>query len=69
LENKFGAPFKGVRIHTDPEAAKLCQSIQAQAFTHGYHIYFNQGKYQPHTTEGMRLLAHELTHVVQQKGK
>lgn len=69
LEDKFGARLKNVRIHTDAEAVALCQSIQAQAFTHGYHIYFNQGKYQPHTTEGMRLLAHEMTHVLQQKGK
>ena len=69
LEDKFGAGLKAVRIHTDAEAIALCQSIQAQAFTHGYHIYFNQGKYQPHSTEGLRLLAHEMTHVIQQKGK
>lgn len=69
LEAEFGVSFQAVRIHTDAEAIALCQSIRAQAFTHGYDIYFNQNKYQPRSQEGIRLLAHELTHVVQQKGK
>ena len=63
---KFG--FSQVRIHTDPEANSMCESIHAQAFTHGYDIYFNEGKYNPNSSEGKELLAHELAHVVQQKG-
>lgn len=65
MEQAFGADFSGVQIHTGTEAAQLSQDLQAQAFTHGQDVYFNAGKYQPETTEGKRLLGHELTHVVQ----
>jgi len=67
MEHKFGADFSAVRLHTDAEAVALNQTIAAQAFTHGTDIYFNEGKYAPQTDEGKTLLAHELTHVVQQK--
>lgn len=66
MSSAFGRDFSGVRIHTDSHAEQLSEQIRAQAFTHGKDIYFNQGKYSPETQEGKRLLAHELTHVVQQ---
>ncbi|MEL6672940.1 MAG: DUF4157 domain-containing protein [Bacteroidota bacterium] len=66
LEAEFSADFSGVRIHTDQAAAGLCQDIHAQAFAHGRDIFFNAGKYQPHTAAGKLLLAHELTHTIQQ---
>ena len=68
LEAEFKTDFSNVRIHTDQEAIKLSAMLNAQAFTHGYDIYFNVGKYDPYSKEGKHLLAHELTHVVQQKG-
>lgn len=66
MEAAMGADFSNVRVHTGSEATQMSQSINAQAFTHGNHIYFNEGKYSPSSTEGGRLLAHELTHTVQQ---
>jgi hypothetical protein len=68
MEPRFGADFSQVRIHNDSTANQMNQSIQAQAFTHGKDIYFNSGKYSPDSSEGKTLLAHELTHVVQQTG-
>jgi hypothetical protein len=66
MSSGIGADFSNVRIHTGNRAAEMSQSIQAKAFTVGNHIYFNQGQYNPGNTEGKRLLAHELTHTVQQ---
>ena len=66
METSFGADFGHVGIHTDQEAVQLAQGLGAQAFTHGSDIYFNRGKYDTSSSEGKRLLAHELTHVVQQ---
>ena len=68
MEPRFGMDFSGVRIHADKQAAQMSQGINARAFTVGSDIYFNQGAYTPGTTDGKKLLAHELTHVVQQKG-
>jgi hypothetical protein len=68
MESRFGADFSGVRIHADTQAARLTQSINAQAFTYGKNIYMAGGKYQPRTDSGRHLLAHELTHVIQQTG-
>jgi hypothetical protein len=68
MEPRFGADFGGVRVHTDNEASDIAQSLSAQAFTHGQDIYLGQGRYDPGTTTGKRLLAHELTHVIQQTG-
>jgi hypothetical protein len=68
LEAKLQANFGKVRIHTEEDAIKMAAKLKAQAFTHGYDIYFNIGKYNPHSKEGKHLLAHELSHVVQQKG-
>jgi hypothetical protein len=66
MEHSFGADFSGVRIHSDSSAAHLSQDLGAHAFTHGSDIYFNSGKYDTGSTAGKHLLAHELTHVVQQ---
>jgi len=68
MESGFGADFSQVNIHKDDEAAQMSQNLGAQAFTHGNDVYFNKGKYNPDTKEGKHLLAHELTHTVQQKG-
>ena len=66
MEIGFGADFNGVRIHTDHIAVRLTKQMRAQAFTHGRDIYFNSGKYSPFSNDGKRLLAHELTHTIQQ---
>jgi hypothetical protein len=68
FEPRFGEDLSGVRVHHDGEAADAAQQINAQAFTHGRDIYFNQGRYQPETSGGRHLLAHELAHTVQQGG-
>ncbi|NEO86320.1 MAG: DUF4157 domain-containing protein [Spirulina sp. SIO3F2] len=68
MENAFGANFGNVRIHTDNTADQLNQSIQAKAFTTGQDVFFRQGAYAPESQGGQELLAHELTHVVQQNG-
>jgi len=65
MECGFDRDFSQVRLHTDGEAAGLSHSIHAKAFTHGNDIYFNQGQYAPETSEGQRLVAHELAHVAQ----
>jgi hypothetical protein len=64
----MGADFSGVKVHTDPKSHSLSQSIQAKAFTTGEDVFFNEGQYKPSSPEGQELIAHELTHVVQQKG-
>jgi hypothetical protein len=68
LEQAFGGTdFSGVNIHTDAQSDKLNQAIQAKAFTTGQDIFFRQGAYNPGTQSGQKLIAHELTHVVQQQ--
>lgn len=62
----IGADFSGVTIHQDAKADVLCDSIGARAFTTGSDVYFKQGEYQPDSSQGQELIAHELTHVVQQ---
>ena len=69
MESGFGQDFSQVRLHTDSEAANMSSSIHAKAFTLDNDIYFNQGQFSPNTAEGQRLVAHELTHVVQGTGK
>ncbi|HIK05445.1 MAG TPA: DUF4157 domain-containing protein [Trichormus sp. M33_DOE_039] len=64
----MGADFSGVRIHADAQADELNRSIQARAFTTGQDVFFRQGEYQPGSRGGQELIAHELTHVVQQNG-
>lgn len=66
MEAKIGASFGAVNIHTDSKAIQMNQQLSARAFTYGNDIYFNRGEYNPGSTEGKYLLAHELTHVLQQ---
>ena len=66
MESRFGANFSDVKVHTGIHAGILNRSLNAQAFTHGSDVYFGEGKYNPESRQGKHLLAHELTHVVQQ---
>lgn len=66
MEGGFGADFSAVRVHNNAGADDLNQRIQAKAFTTGSDIFFRQGEYKPTSPAGQELLAHELTHVVQQ---
>ena len=66
FEPRFGHDFAGVRVHTGADAVDLSQELNARAFTQGHNIYFGSGQYAPHTQAGRELLAHELTHVIQQ---
>jgi hypothetical protein len=68
LEPRFGHDFSQVRIHADEAAAESARSVNALAYTVGRDIVFGAGQYQPESGEGRKLLAHELTHVVQQHG-
>ena len=68
MERRFSTNFSGVRVHTDSNAIQMNKELNAQAFTHGRNIYFGTGRYRPGTSSGKRLLAHELTHVIQQGG-
>jgi hypothetical protein len=69
MESAFGADFSAVRIHTDSAAAAAAQAEGALAFTTGRDVYFDAGRFAPAAIEGKRLLAHELTHVLQQTGR
>jgi hypothetical protein len=66
MESAFGRDFSGVRVHRDAEAGEVSDQLSASAFTQGNHIYFGEGMFDPQGSAGSRLLAHELTHVVQQ---
>ncbi len=66
MESRFGADFSNVKIHTSDAAVQMSRELNAQAFTVGSDIYFNSGKYNPSSESGKHLLAHELTHTVQQ---
>lgn len=68
MEPAFGADFSGVRVHADAQADDLNRSLSARAFTTGQDVFFKQGAYNPGSSGGQELLAHELTHVVQQNG-
>ncbi|QZZ22010.1 DUF4157 domain-containing protein [Leptothermofonsia sichuanensis E412] len=67
FETRFGYDFSGVRIHTDSQADEVSRQLNAQAFTIRQNVFFSAGRYEPHTTQGKWLLAHELTHTVQQQ--
>jgi hypothetical protein len=67
MESRFGRSFESVRVFTDLRAADATRSAQARAFTSGDRIYFANGEYQPQSEPGRELIAHELTHVVQQR--
>lgn len=66
FEPRFGHDFSRVRVHIDPRAAESAQAVYAKAFTAGHHIVFSRDHYAPEAYSGRRLLAHELTHVIQQ---
>ncbi len=67
MEAGLGADFGDVRVHTDGDAATSAKAVQANAYTVGNDVVFQSGLYQPDTASGQRMLAHELTHVVQQR--
>src|SRR6266516_6868887 len=66
MEPRFGHDFSKVRVHTDARATESAHAVNALAYTVGHNIVFGGGQYTPNTTAGQRLLAHELTHTVQQ---
>lgn len=66
MEPRFGHEFRSVRVHTDERAAEAAGAVSARAYTVGNHIAFADGQFAPHATNGRRLLAHELAHVIQQ---
>ncbi len=68
MSNAFGNDFSNVRVHTGSKAIQMNQDLNARAFAHGSDVYFNKGEYSPESSSGKSLLAHELTHVVQQSG-
>lgn len=67
MEARFGTDFSGVRVHTGGQASESAKSVNAQAYTVGDNIVFQDGKYDPASDSGKHMLAHELTHVVQQR--
>ena len=67
MESSLGHDFSDVKVHTGSTASNAASSVQAQAFTVGNEVVFNEGKYNPSSPEGQRTIAHELTHVVQQR--
>ena len=69
MEQRFGHDFSRVRLHTDAEAGRSAQDVNASAYTAGHNIVFGMGRFAPGTHEGRRLIAHELTHVVQQNSE
>jgi hypothetical protein len=66
FEDRFGYDFRDVRVHAGADAALAAAALNARAFTVGQHIFFGGGEYRPGSTEGRRLVAHELTHTIQQ---
>ena len=66
MERRFGWDFSRLRVHTDEAAAQSARAINANAYTVGHHVVFGTGQFAPTTHEGRRLIAHELTHVLQQ---
>ena len=67
MESRLGHDFSDVRVHDDARASESARAVQAHAYTVGNDIVFQSGQYQPETATGQRMLAHELTHVVQQR--
>jgi len=67
MEDRFGDRFDDVRVHADSSAAEAAHHVSAHAFTMGRDVYFGAGRYDPHSTGGQKLIAHELTHVLQQR--
>jgi hypothetical protein len=68
MEQRFGFDFSRVRVHTDAVAERSARDVNAHAYTVGHNMVFGAGRFAPGTHEGRRLLAHEMTHLVQQSG-
>lgn len=68
MSSAFNTNFNTVKVHTDNSSINMNNQLKSRAFTNGNNIYFNRGEYAPNSSKGKRLLAHELTHVIQQKG-
>ncbi len=68
MESRFGGDFSSVKVHADHSAAASAEAVNALAYTSGDHIVFGRGQYAPSTSAGRQLIAHELTHIVQQRG-
>ena len=68
FQPRFGVDLKDVRVHTDSNADRLARAVHARAFTLGNDVVFAKNQYNPGTHEGKKLVAHELTHVLQQGG-
>ncbi|HBY95511.1 MAG TPA: hypothetical protein DEP84_16405, partial [Chloroflexi bacterium] len=68
MESRFRHEFSAVRLHTGAPAAKTAQTLHARAFAVGQDLFFAPGEFRPATAEGQKLLAHELAHVIQQRG-
>ena len=68
MEESFGADFRDVQVHTDAASSDACRALNARAYTVGNAIHMPPGEYRPHETAGRELIAHELSHVVQQRG-
>lgn len=66
MESAYGTNFGGVRVHTDSQSVMMSRQLNAQAFTYGKDIYFDEGRFDTSSSSGQKLLAHELAHVVQQ---
>jgi hypothetical protein len=66
FEPCFGRDFSQMRVHSDAQATESARGVNARAFTIGQEVVFGAGQYAPGTSQGRRLMAHELTHVVQQ---
>jgi hypothetical protein len=66
MESKMGADFSGVKVHTGANSHAMNQEVSAKAFTHGNDVYFRDGEYNPSSSGGRKLIAHELAHTVQQ---
>jgi hypothetical protein len=69
MEQRFGADFSGVRVHTDASAARSAMALRSRAYTIGQDVVFGPGRYAPGTTAGRQLLAHELAHTIQQRNQ
>jgi Domain of unknown function (DUF4157)/DNA/RNA non-specific endonuclease len=69
MESRFGEDFSGVRVHTDSRAAESARAVNALAYTVGQNVVFDSGRYAPQTQEGQKLIAHELTHTIQQRAQ
>lgn len=68
MESRFGYDFSAVRVHSGTAAGQSARDVNARAYTAGHDIVFGAGRFAPGTPDGRRLIAHELTHVVQQSG-